>query len=332
MSDKVRVCIFGLGWIGSNHLAGYAAIPEKAEVVAAVVRSEAGQARARDAGIPRIYTDWRAALDAPDVEAIDICTPHFVHAEQTIAALDAGKHVFCETPVCRSADECRQLRWALIQHPSQLALSGHVARSWPTFVQAKKLVDEGAIGEVFYVSANYAHKADPDEYPSAKTWGRDLTNRARLGIGHHALDLLRWYAGDVFEVTGDQSEKAGVAVLRFANGALGKVFASGAVVRPYVLSLSVYGDRGTILCYWTENELHGQLHRSARWEPMELERTPMHGRGSPEWTYEMSNFVDSIRGLDRPRAPLLDGIAMVETGLAIQQAVDTGVRVRVVRP
>lgn len=332
MADKVRVCILGLGWIGSNHLAGYQAIPDKVDVVAAVVRSEAGQAKARAAGIQRIYTDWRAALDAPDLDAIDICTPYFLHAEQTLAALDADKHVLCETPVCRSGEECRQMRWALLQHPDKVALAGHVARSWPTFVQAKKLVDEGAVGEVFYVSANYAHKPDPDEYPSGKTWGRNITYHGRLGIGHHALDLLRWYAGDVFEVSGDQSDKAGVAVLRFKGGALGKVFSSGAVVRPYVLSLSVYGDQGTILCYWSENELHGQLHRSAKWEPTDLARTPMHGRGSTEWKYEMSNFVDSIRGLDRPRAPLIDGIAMIETGIAIQQAVDTGVRVRVVRP
>jgi myo-inositol 2-dehydrogenase/D-chiro-inositol 1-dehydrogenase len=332
LADKVRVCIVGLGWTGSNHLGGYAAIQDRAEVVAAVVRSDAGKAKALANGIPKLYADWREALDDPTIDAMDFCTPYFLHADQTIAALDAGKHVFCETPVCNSGEQCRRVRWALLEHPHQVAQAGHIARSWPTFVHAKKLVDEGAVGPVFYVSANYAHKSDPDEYPSAKTWGRNITHRGRLGVGHHALDLLRWYAGDIFEVTGDETEKAGVALLRFHNGALGKVFSSGAVVRPYVLSVSIYGDTGTILCYWSENELRGELHRSARWEPEELDRTPMHGRGSPEWIYEMTNFADSIRGVEKPRAPLLEGVAMVETGLAIQQAIDTGIRVRVVQP
>jgi myo-inositol 2-dehydrogenase/D-chiro-inositol 1-dehydrogenase len=330
-AEPVRVCLVGLGWTGANHFAGYAAIPDKARVVAAVVRSEQGQARARELGIPRVYADWRTALADPDVEAVDFCTPSFLHAEQSVAALEAGKHVFCETPACQSGPECRRLRWALREHPSRVAVTGHVARHWPTFGHARRLVDEGAIGEVFFVSSDYAHKPDPDEYPSARTWARDLTRQARLGVGHHALDLLRWFAGDVFEVTGDQTERAGVAVLRFVSGALGRVFASSAVVRPYVLSLSVYGDRGTILCSWTEGELRGQLHRSAAWAPVELERTPMHGRGSPEWIYEMTNFADAVRGRAAPRCPMAEGVAMVETGLAIQQALDSGVRTRVVR-
>jgi myo-inositol 2-dehydrogenase / D-chiro-inositol 1-dehydrogenase len=331
-ADAVRVCLVGLGWTGSNHFAGYAAIPDRARVVAAVVRSEQGRARAGELGIPRIYADWRAALDDPDVDAVDFCTPGFLHAEQSVAALEAGKHVFCEAPACQSGEECRRLRWALQEHPRQVAVTGHVARHWPTFAHARRLVAEGAIGEVFYVESDYAHQPDPQEYPSATTWARDLTRRARLGVGHHALDLVRWFAGDVFEVTGDQTEKAGVAVLRFTGGALGRVFASGAVVRPYVLSLAVYGDRGTILCWWAANELRGHLHRSTAWEPVELDRTPPHGRGSPEWIYEMTDFVDAVRLGTAPRCPMLEGVAMIETGLAIQQALDTGVRTRVVRP
>lgn len=332
LTDPVRICIVGLGWTGSNHVAGYSAIPEKARVVAAVVRSEQGQAKARDWRIPKIYADWREALNDPDIDAIDFCTPGFLHADQSIAALEAGKHVFCEAPACQSGADCRRIQWALQQHPDLVAMTGHVARSWPTFMHAKRLVDEGALGEIFYISSNYAHQPDPNEYPSATTWARDITRHARIGIGYHALDLVRWYAGDVFEVTGDQTEKCGIAVLHFKNHALGKVFSSNAVVRPYTFNLSICGDRGTIVTWWEQNELRGYLHRSAAWEPMELDRTPMHGRGSPEWIYEMTNFVDSIRGVDKPRCSMRDGVAMIETGLAIQQALDTGVRVRVVRP
>ena len=80
MADRVRVCLVGPGWAGSNHAAGYAAIPDRAEVVAVVARSETGQARARQWGIARCYDDWRAALDDPAVDAVDFCTPSFLHA------------------------------------------------------------------------------------------------------------------------------------------------------------------------------------------------------------------------------------------------------------
>ena len=331
MPDRVRICIVGLGWTGSNHLAGSRAISERAEVVAAVVRSEEGQARARAAGIPRIRNDWRAALDDPEIDAIDFCTPSFLHAEQSVAALEAGKHVFCETPACHTLEEARRIRWAIMQHPDLVAATGHVARCWPTFEHAHRLVEAGEIGRVFMVEANYAHKPDPDEYPSARTWGRDITKRARLGAAHHAIDLLRWFAGDVYEVTGDQTRQASLAVLRFESGALGKIFTSNAVVQPYDLSVVIYGDQGTIVTRWEELELRGLVHRSANWAPEYLERTPLHGRGSPEWAREMAGFVDAILGRRQPPCPMTDGIAAVETGLAIQQAMDLGVRVRVVR-
>lgn len=329
-TDPVRVCIVGLGWTGMNHARGYATIPDLARIAAVVVRSDEGRERARQLGIARVYDDWRAALDDPAVDAMDFCTPNALHAEQSIAALEAGKHVLCETPACQTHEECRAIRWAIARHPRQVAMTGHIARHWPTFADAHRRVAAGELGEVFHVGAAYAHKADPGEYPSALTWSRDPAHRARLGVGHHALDLMRYFAGDVFEVSGDQTPRAGAAVLRFASGALGHVFASSAVVRPYILQVEIHGTEGTIVTFWEEQELRGVLHRSSRWEPERLLPTPLHGRGSPEWGYEMANFARSIRGEAEPVCPMLDGVAMVETGLAIQLAIDTGTRVRVV--
>jgi myo-inositol 2-dehydrogenase/D-chiro-inositol 1-dehydrogenase len=261
---------------------------------------------------------------------VDFCTPSFLHAEQAVAALDAGKHVLCETPACHSIEEARRIRWAVEQHPDLVAATGHVARCWPTFEQAHRLVTAGEIGRLFMLEAHYAHKPDPDEYPSARTWGRDITKRVRLGVAHHAIDLLRWLAGDVHEVMGDRAPQASVAVLRFHSGALGHIFTSNAVVQPYDLSVAAYGDRGTIVTRWEEQELRGLVHRSAQWAPADLERTPLHGRGSPEWAREMGRFVDAILGHGAPACPMTDGVAAVETGLAIQQAMDIGTRVRVV--
>lgn len=327
--EKVRVCIVGLGWTGSNHYAGYAAIPDKAQVIAVVARSEEAQAKARAWGVPKIYDAFEHALDDGDIDAFSICTPHYHHAEMIQAAAARGKHVLGETPACMTREECRALRIVLHQYPHLKLATGHICRSWPTFAEAKRLVGSGAVGQVFYLSSNYTHKSDPNEYRSSVTWGRSPRARLKLGISYHSVDLLRWIAGDVEEVSGDYSDHARIAILRFKSGALGHVYQSGSVVQPYSLPLYVYGLEGSIHCYWEAQQLKGYLHKSAEWQPDHLATTPLHGRGSPEWAYEMEDFVDSIR-LDRqPVCPLVEGIATVETCLAVEEAMTHTTRVRV---
>ncbi|MBI1928212.1 Gfo/Idh/MocA family oxidoreductase [Candidatus Poribacteria bacterium] len=329
--NKVKICLVGTGWTGTNHFNGYKAIPEKAEVAAVVAHSDASQAKVETWGVPKLYRSFDEALKDDEIDAFDLCTPHYLHAEQLFTTLQAGKHVIGETPACLTIEECRALRVALFEHPNQKAATGHICRSWPTYAHAKEIVSRGEIGGVFYVSSNYAHKPDPNEYPSSRTWGRSPRARARLGISYHSVDLLRWIAGDVDEVSGDYTPHARIAILKFKNGAMGKVFSSGSVVRPYIMSLSVYGHEGTIICWWEEEILHGYLHQSAKWHPARLKTTPLHGRGSPEWQYEMENFVDSILEDKVPllRCPLSEGIATIETCLAIEEAMTHGTKVRV---
>jgi len=327
--EKVNICLVGTGWTGTNHFSGYQAIPEKATVVAAVVHSDASKVKVETWGIPKIYRSFDEALKDSEIDAFDLCTPHYLHAEQLLACLQAGKHVIGETPACMTIEECRALRVALFEHPNQKAATGHICRSWPTYAHAKEITSQGKIGDVFYLSSNYAHKPEPDEYPSRLTWGRSPRAQARLGIAYHSVDLLRWIAGDVEEVSGDYTQHARLAVLKFQNGAMGKVFSSGSVVRPYIMSLSVYGHEGTVVCWWEEEILYGYLHKSAEWKPDRLKTTALHGRASPEWAYEMENFVDSILQNTNPACPLSEGLATVETCLAIEEAMTHNTKVRV---
>jgi predicted dehydrogenase len=327
--DKVKVCIVGVGWTGSNHYAGYSAIPEKAQVVAIVARSDEAQARAKSWGIPKLYKSFDDALKDDEIDAFSICTPHYEHTPMLLAAMQAGKHVIGETPACTTLDECHQLRIALFDYPNLKAATGHICRSWPTFAHAKRLVSQGLIGQTFYLSSNYTHKSDPKEYTGSHVWGRHPRAHLHLGISYHSVDLLRWIAGEVEEVSGDYTEHARIAILRFKQGALGHVYQSGSVVQPYSLPLYLYGLEGSIHCYWEEQVLKGYLHKSAEWNPERLESTPLHGRGSPEWKYEMENFVDSIRENRQPICPLAEGIATVEACIAIDEALHHAPRVRV---
>jgi predicted dehydrogenase len=330
METTTRICLVGTGWTAANHRNGYQAIPEKARVAAVVAHSDASRAKADAWEVPRVYRAIEEALADPDLDLIDICTPHYHHAEMAFAALEAGKHVLVETPTCTSAEECRRLRLALFGHPRQKAATGHICRSWRTFAQARDLAQSGRIGALIHLSSAYVHHVDPEEYPSMRTWGRSPRAQLRLGIQYHPLDLLRWIAGDVEEVSGEFSDHARIALLRFRNGALGQVFQTGASTQPYSLPLSVSGTAGAIDCWWEEEVLRGRLHSSTAWQPEPLESMPLHGRGSPEWRYEMEDLVDSIREDRDPVCPMLEGIKTIETCLAVEAAMTCGGKVRVV--
>ncbi len=328
--DRVNICLVGTGWMASNHFAGYAAIPDRVSVAAVVAHSDASAAKASEVWkVGRVYRAFDEALRDGEIQAFDICTPHYHHAEMVIAALRSGRHVLVETPACVSYEECRDLRIALFEYPGLKAATGHICRSWPTYGRAKQVVETGGVGEVFYLSSDYAHRPDPDESPSARTWGRNPRARVGLGISYHSVDLLRWMAGDVAEVSGEFTDRARIAVLRFRQGALGHVFQSGAVMQPYSLPLRVCGVAGTLDCFWEEQTLKGRLHTSSEWRPENLPVTPLHGRGSPEWVHEMTDFVESILNDGQPVCPLLEGIKTVETCLAIEEAMRYGGKIRV---
>ena len=109
--DHVRIGIVGCGNIAQQNIRGYVQHP-RAEVVALCdTRRERAEARATQFGIsPAIFEDYQALLDDPEIDAVELLTPTFLHAEQIIAALDAGKHVSCQKPIAVTLDEVERDR------------------------------------------------------------------------------------------------------------------------------------------------------------------------------------------------------------------------------
>src|SRR5919201_135379 len=120
MVEKLRIGIIGAGGIvKSRHLPALRAV-EGVEVVAVCNRSrESGEEVAREWQIPEVMTDWRALVARPDLDAVLIGTWPYTHAEMSIAALEAGKHVFCQARMARNLAEARQMLAAAERHPKQ---------------------------------------------------------------------------------------------------------------------------------------------------------------------------------------------------------------------
>src|SRR5213593_3885403 len=122
-AKRLRIGIIGAGGIvRSRHLPALRGIAG-VEVVAVCNRSrESGEAVAREWSIPEVMTDWRSLVERPDLDAIFIGTWPYTHAEMSIAALDAGKHVFCQARMARDLAEARQMLAAAERHSKQVAM------------------------------------------------------------------------------------------------------------------------------------------------------------------------------------------------------------------
>jgi predicted dehydrogenase len=152
-------------------------------------------------------TDWRRLVERPDIDLVDICTPGNTHAEIAIAALEAGKHVLCEKPLANSVAEAEQMTAAAERAAADgvRAMVGFTYRRVPAIGLARRLVQEGRIGDVRHVRAQYLQDwiADP-EAPLSWRLDKSQAGSGALGdIGAHIIDLTQHITGQrISEVSG----------------------------------------------------------------------------------------------------------------------------------
>jgi predicted dehydrogenase len=152
-------------------------------------------------------TDWHRLVVRDDVDLVDICTPGDSHAEIAIAALEAGKHVLCEKPLANTVEEAEQMTAAAERAAANgvRAMVGFTYRRVPAIALARRLVQEGRIGEVRHVRAQYLQDwiADP-EAPLSWRLDKAKAGSGALGdIGAHIVDLTQHITGErITEVSG----------------------------------------------------------------------------------------------------------------------------------
>jgi predicted dehydrogenase len=197
--------------------------------------------------------DWRALVGRDDLDAVIICTPHSLHAEMGVAALQAGRHVLCEKPIARTPAEGRRMVEAADRAGRLLAV-GFNFRFLPPVLKARELLDAGVIGTLSHVRA-YGGYSAKDLSPA---WVRDVEvsgGGALHDVGIHLLDLTQHFLGGVAEARGVASDRVwqipgcedvGFAVLRGPTGAIASVGASWAEWRRYHFGLELHGTLGCL--------------------------------------------------------------------------------------
>jgi predicted dehydrogenase len=194
MNEALRIGIVGLGRMGSI----------RAETVlendaTALVCGTDPDPPAKGFAEMRILPDYQAVLDA-DVDAVFVCTPNRFIPDIVVAALDAGKHVFCEKPPGRRVEDVEQIIAAEQRNPGRVLKVGFNHRYHFGIMEAKKIVDSGKYGRILWVRGIYGKAENPD-YPS--NWRRDPAlagGGILLDQGIHMLDLFRYFCGEFREI------------------------------------------------------------------------------------------------------------------------------------
>jgi predicted dehydrogenase len=196
---KQVAAVIGAGFVGKAHIEALRRLP--VPVRGTLVSSgERSTAAAKALGLERAYKGVDEIASDPEVTAVHICTPNYVHFEQAAKLMRAGKHVLCEKPLAMDSRESATLV-ALANETNRVGGVAHNLRYYPLCVQARALIESGAIGQVKLVHGGFLQ--DWLTYPTDWNWrlesklGGEL--RAVSDIGTHWLDLIQWITGQKVE-------------------------------------------------------------------------------------------------------------------------------------
>ncbi len=329
MDKKLKVANIGMKF-GMSHVEG--AMSCDAEIVAIC---DSDEENLRFAGerysIPeeKRFLDYNDLLDS-DIDVVTVAIPDQQHKKVSCDFLRAGKHVLCEKPLALTREDLEEIIKAADESDAQFMV-GQICRFTPAFEKAKELVEAGTIGEVYFIESEYAH----DYMKLVDNWRADPLRHGVIGGGCHAVDLIRWLVGDPVEVFAYGTHKllptvayddATVAIMKFNDNLMGKVFVSTGCKRDYTMRTCIYGTKGTIICDNTSPTmtLFTTDEEGVVKEPQILDIQVNNHNAAKEFEV----FADAIVNNKKVLTDAREGAKTVEVCLSIVESSKTGKPVR----
>ena len=254
--SEIGVGILGAGWVSSEHIKAYCANPH-ARVVGICSRTlEAAAARLQETGLSdaRVYSTYEEMLADPEIHSVSICTPPNLHPDNVVAGANAGKHMLIEKAVANDAESLERMVQA-VRNAGVRTVVSFVLHWNPEFMLIKEMLAKQAIGDIFYAEVDYWHNIGPQYKQYSWNVKKEVAGSALLSAGIHAVDAIRYFVQDeVAEVCAYSNKRNPeyeydtniVGILRFRNGAIGKVSASFDVRSPYAFNIDLLGTAGTM--------------------------------------------------------------------------------------
>ncbi|MES2464124.1 MAG: Gfo/Idh/MocA family oxidoreductase [Armatimonadota bacterium] len=218
---KVGIGIIGFGGIAqAAHAPGYRKVADQCEIVAVadIDPKRLDEAKSEKWNIQQTFEDYKEMLALPEIDAVSVCTPNYVHMQPTIDAFAAGKHVLCEKPMAMNADEAKQMIAAAKQAGKQLQI-GYNMRFGSGPQALKRAIEAGEFGEIYHARAQAIRRR------GVPGWGVFIEKDKQGGgplidIGVHITDMTLWLMGHPKPVAA-----SGTAVTKFGTkeGVLGQM-------------------------------------------------------------------------------------------------------------
>ncbi|MBR3869726.1 MAG: Gfo/Idh/MocA family oxidoreductase [Clostridia bacterium] len=330
MDKKLKVANIGMKF-GMSHVEG--AMSCDAEIAAICDCDEENLRFAGERyGIPeeKRFTDYKDLLNK-DIDVVTVAIPDQQHKKVACDFLRAGKHVLCEKPLALTREDLEEIIEAADESDAQFMV-GQICRFTPAFEKAKELVSSGTIGEVYFIESEYAH----DYMKLVDNWRADPARHGVIGGGCHAVDLIRWIVGDPVEVFAYGTHKllptvayddATVAIMKFGDNLMGKVFVSTGCKRDYTMRTCIYGTKGTIICDNTSPTmtLFTTDEEGVVKEPQTIEIQVNNHNAAKEFEV----FADAIVNNKPVLTDAREGAKTVEVCLSIVESSKTG---KIVKP
>ncbi len=319
------VAVVGSGSIAEMHLKAIKDLPQ-ARLVGVYSRTEEKARKTGEREGCRWTTDWRSLVADPEVELVDVVTSSGSHAEISMAAIKAGKHVLVEKPMAMTAYQADLIHE--LARASGLTLGVVSQRRFEEQHQAvKQVMDAGALGKLLLVEVSCPYYRTQAYYESADWRGKVATDGgALMNQAIHSVDLMLWFAGPAASVVSKcatqthkmEAEDLALAIVTFKSGAFGTIMASTSIQPGFSPCLNLYGEKGTIklegasIAHWTVPDVPrpdlGQAQASAGVADPKLSSHTHHRR----------QIEDVLASIEQRRPPLVSGddgrraVALVE--------------------
>ncbi len=359
--NRIGIGLIGCGFIGKVHALAYRAAPAvfgaatPRLAMLADVDAATAAAAAESLGFARSTGDWRELVADPEVDVVDITTPNHLHEEMALAAVAAGKAVYCEKPLAPTAEGAARMAEAAAAAGVRTMVGFNYLKN-PITALAKEIIEGGEIGEVFGYRGWHFEDYMHDPHTLVNAWRLDPAtgDGVTSDLGSHAISMARYLVGDIAEVSAQRTTVVRTrevdgrprevavpdtvsALVRFAGGATGTVEASWmAAGRKHTIAAEVWGTGGSLAFDFERlNEL--RVYRSGQLAGREGYTTILAGPSHPDFAafvpapghqlgfndLKTIEVRDLLAGLQPDAAPPWPDFA---EGVAVQQVVDAIVR------
>jgi predicted dehydrogenase len=335
--STIGVAVHGAGWVSGEHIKWFNNNPHTRVVAISSRRRESAEARAAEAGLTdvNIYSDYEQVLADPAVQAVSICTPPNLHPRETIAAAEAGKHILIEKAVANDIQSLRAMD-AAVKKAGVKTVVSFVLHWNLEFMWIKRMLEEGALGNIFYAEVDYWHNIGP--WYGQYVWNvkKEIAGSSFLSAGCHAVDAMRYFVQDeVVEVCAYSNKRNAdyeydtniVGVVKFANGAIGKLSSIFDVQSPYAFNIDLLGDKGTI----RDNRIFAKEYFGGQtdWVTVPTIRPDSGDVTHHPFQGEINHFVDCILKDEESHVNLSDAVKTHEVCLAMDKSAAEGRAVKI---